>query len=68
MGVFVTVKVDLNLCPKGCSICVETCSVKIFAFENEKVVIDPANEEECTLCDMCIERCPKDAIKLVKNY
>jgi NAD-dependent dihydropyrimidine dehydrogenase PreA subunit len=68
MGVFVTVQINSNLCPKGCSVCVETCSVKIFAVENEKVVINPANEEECTLCDMCIERCPKEAIKLIKNY
>jgi len=68
MGTFVTVKIEAKLCPEGCAVCVEACPVKIFVLENKNIGIDPENEEECTLCDICIERCPKNAIKLVKSY
>ena len=68
MGVFITVRLDPDLCAPDCAVCVETCPVKIFINQDKKVTIDSSNEDECTLCDMCLERCPAEAIELIKNY
>ena len=68
MGVFITVKINKELCDSGCAACVEACPVKIFIKNGDKVEVDPSNEDECTLCEICLERCPKKALELVKNY
>jgi NAD-dependent dihydropyrimidine dehydrogenase PreA subunit len=31
-----------------------------------RVVIE--NEDECILCNVCVDRCPVDAVSLVKLY
>jgi NAD-dependent dihydropyrimidine dehydrogenase PreA subunit len=28
----------------------------------------PQNEDECILCRLCVDRCPVDAVSLVKLY
>lgn len=47
---------------------IEVCPVKIFAEgkDNSVSIIDD-NVDECTLCDLCEQACPK-GIKVVKLY
>ncbi len=68
MGLFVTVKIDGVKCEKGCTLCVHACPVDIFIKGEGSVTISRENEDECTFCDICLDRCPREAIKILKNY
>ena len=48
--------------------CVEVCPVDIFGIKDGELVINEENEDECTLCDLCLERCEPDAIVIHKLY
>lgn len=68
MGLFVTIEIDKERCEDGCNLCVETCPMKIFKFEDDEVKTDYDKEDECTFCNVCIERCKYEAIEIRKNY
>ena len=55
---------------KGCSTCANVCPVGVFKQTEDKtgVIVNEANEDECTLCDLCLEQCPTQAITLQKLY
>jgi NAD-dependent dihydropyrimidine dehydrogenase PreA subunit len=69
MGVFVKLIIDYDSC-KGieCGICIDACPMDIFIKKNDTIDINPKNEDECTFCEMCIERCPVNCIKIEKEY
>lgn len=64
---FVTIKINTESCDDDCRICVETCPLDIFRTDGGVTVVEE-NEDECTFCNLCIERCPKHAITIIKNY
>jgi NAD-dependent dihydropyrimidine dehydrogenase PreA subunit len=68
---FVRLEVDADLCARepACRECVQSCPVDIF-FRNDGDTAHsiPDNEDECILCDQCVERCPVNAVTLVKLY
>jgi len=70
MGIFIKVEVDDRKCKglKECGECVDTCPVRIFLIEKEKININSENEDECTLCNLCLEICPSEAIAVRKLY
>lgn len=68
MGLFITVKTSEKGCPSGCKACVEACPVDIFDLEGGRLIVVAENEDECTLCGICLQRCPERLIELVKNY
>jgi len=69
---FVEVIVNGGRCRAGqpCRACVETCPVSIFAWPDPSSVADvvPEAEDECILCDLCLQKCPTDAITIRKLY
>lgn len=68
MGLFITVKISDRSCSEGCRACVDSCPVEIFAMDGDRCAVVPENEDECTLCEICLQRCPGKCIELVKNY
>jgi NAD-dependent dihydropyrimidine dehydrogenase PreA subunit len=70
MSLFVSVRVDDDRCRAGqpCTACVGVCPVSIFEAQNGLAVVVGANEDECTLCDLCLQRCPTDAITIRTLY
>ena len=69
MGLFVSVTVKQEKCPSGCRICVDACPVNIFAVGSAGAVSSVvANDDECTFCDLCLARCPADAVAIEKHY
>ncbi|MBV1737527.1 MAG: ferredoxin [Desulfarculus sp.] len=51
-----------------CGECVKVCPVRIFEGEHGIPSIVQGNEDECILCDQCLEGCAKDAISISKKY
>jgi NAD-dependent dihydropyrimidine dehydrogenase PreA subunit len=70
MSLFIAVSVDPDRCRTGqpCTACSAACPVNVFERRNELATIVAANEDECILCDLCLERCPSDAITIEKLY
>jgi NAD-dependent dihydropyrimidine dehydrogenase PreA subunit len=68
MGRFIKITIDNSACPLDCRICVDTCPVEIFLFNDGMTVIQESEEDECTLCELCLQRCPEELIKIEKLY
>ena len=70
MGIFIRVKVDPHRCSgeKDCGKCMKTCPVGVFAAQDNLVTIDKENEDECTLCNLCLNNCLPGALKIDKLY
>lgn len=68
MGLFITIRIEEHECPQGCKMCAEACPVDIFSFDGQKVRVIAENEDECTICEICLQRCPQNCIKIEKNY
>ena len=70
MSLFIAVHVDEARCRKGqpCTACIAVCPVSIFEGSNGLAGAVGAYEDECILCDLCLQRCPTDAITIHKLY
>jgi NAD-dependent dihydropyrimidine dehydrogenase PreA subunit len=70
MSLFITVRVDRDRCRAGqpCTACVAVCPVTIFEGRNGLAGVIGENEDECILCDLCLQGCPTDAIAIHKLY
>ena len=69
MGIFIQVEIHEALCaPDSGAGLVEVCPVNVFTLVSDRIVIDPESEDECTLCDLCIRVCKKNAITIRKRY
>ena len=70
MGVFIKVSVDDSKClgVKKSGHCVNICPVNIFEAHGERVTINEENEDECTLCELCLQKCDPNAITIQKLY
>ena len=72
MGLFIEVTVVEAACASEpeCRECVQSCPVDILArIDGDRVarVIDE-NVDECILCDLCVVRCPVEAVTVRKLY
>lgn len=48
---------------------VEVCPVNIFAQDaSGKAVIVEENEDECVLCDLCVQAAPPGKVRIIKLY
>ena len=48
---------------------VEVCPVNIFDLDSDgKVVVVAENEDECVLCDLCVQAAPPGQVRIVKLY
>ena len=70
MGEFISVDIDLSKCGdmSDAAKWVQVCPVNIFAVENNQPVVVEENEDECTLCMLCVEAFPHGAITIHKLY
>ena len=72
MALFIDVVIDETACAseRACRECVHSCPVDILEREpGERAarVIDD-NVDECILCDLCVARCPVEAVTVTKRY
>jgi ferredoxin len=70
MGLFITASIEDRACLgiDACGICIRKCPVNIFTKKEALPTIDSENEDECTLCNLCIEACEPACIRLKKEY
>jgi NAD-dependent dihydropyrimidine dehydrogenase PreA subunit len=70
MGIFIKVKIDQEKCLgiKRSGHCVNICPVNIFEAMEDRVIINEENEDECTLCGLCLQKCEPGAIFIEKRY
>ncbi|MFP4323541.1 MAG: hypothetical protein ACLFTK_13900 [Anaerolineales bacterium] len=64
MGTFIDVEIRQPLSEN----LIRLCPVEIFTLEDGAVVVNPANEDECTLCELCLHAAPSGAIHIHKKY
>ncbi len=69
MGIFIEISVDSDALDAATSkAIVAVCPVDIFALDGDKVTIRADQEDECTLCRLCLERAPAGTIRIRKTY
>ena len=48
---------------------VEVCPVNIFEQDAEgKCIVVEENEDECVLCDLCVQAAPEGKVRVIKLY
>ena len=70
MSEFIRVEIDMDKCVgvKECGQCIIVCPVTIFRGQDNHPSIVVENEDECTLCELCLKICEPNAISLRKLY
>ena len=70
MSLFVNLEIDRQNCLglKECGKCLKVCPVSIFGKDGEFPQAMEANQDECTLCGLCLEACLPGAIQVRKLY
>jgi NAD-dependent dihydropyrimidine dehydrogenase PreA subunit len=69
-NLFVDVRIDQERCIgiAKCGKCVSMCPVRIFKADGDNPLPVEDTADECTLCDICTNECPEDAITVKKLY
>lgn len=70
MGEFIKVTIDYEKCGTIEEIkkWAGVCPVNIFEIKENKAVVKPENEDECTLCNLCLDNCTSGAVTISKLY
>ena len=69
MGVFIQIAIAQDkLSPALSQQIAGVCPVDIFAVESGALVVKPEEEDECTLCELCLKSAPPGAIRIHKTY
>jgi len=70
MGEFIKLDIDLSKCAdiSDAAKWAAVCPVNIFKIEDRKPVIVVENEDECTLCMLCIDAFPPGTVTIRKLY
>jgi ferredoxin len=70
MGEFIRLDIDFDRCLgiEQCGKCIQVCPVSIFTSNDDYPKQAEANEDECTLCNLCLKGCEVDAITIHKLY
>ena len=70
MSEFIKVEIDLSKCAGSEKITewVQVCPVNIFKMEDKLPTVVEENEDECTLCMLCVEAFTQGAITIHKLY
>jgi len=60
-----TIELNSDLCPSGCTVCVDICPTHAIKLENNHLSVYP---EFCIFCSACQKVCPKEAVKVNRNW
>ena len=62
------IRIDLDPPAQSVTSLVSLCPVNIFASEDGCIVVQPERQDECTLCELCLNAAPPGSIRIHKLY
>jgi NAD-dependent dihydropyrimidine dehydrogenase PreA subunit len=69
MGVFIQIEIEPRKIPfDQARQLIALCPVDIFALDNGELSTRPEREDECTLCELCLELAAPGCITILKTY
>ena len=69
MGIFIQIGLnESQITPELGQALVSLCPVDIFDLAHERLIVRPDQEDECTLCELCLAAAPAGAITIHKTY
>ncbi len=69
MGIFIQISVQADhFTPEQSQQLVQLCPVDIFELREGELQVNPNEEDECTLCGLCLSAVPQGAITIYKTY
>jgi len=69
VATFITIEVDhQRLTPTVSEQLVSLCPVDIFALDGQRLAVRPDQEDECILCERCLDAAPAGALAIRKSY
>jgi NAD-dependent dihydropyrimidine dehydrogenase PreA subunit len=69
VGVFIQISLDTTrLDPALSQELVTLCPVDIFDLKEGELIVKLEQEDECTLCGLCLHAAPSGAIRIFKTY
>ena len=69
MGTFIRINIiDDRVSPDLARRLVSICPVDIFALEADRLRVRPTEEDECTLCELCLNAARRGAVVIHKLY
>ncbi len=69
MGIFIQITLDRGrLSTTDAQLLATVCPVDIFGLEGGQLVVRPDEEDECTLCELCLKAAPAGAVMIRKLY
>ena len=69
MGTFIQIHIDQGkLRPEAARRLPPLCPVDIFVMDDGRLCAQPELEDECILCELCLEAAPRGAITIRKSY
>jgi len=69
MGIFIQVEIHQFEIPvKVAERIVSLCPVEIFTITDQRLSLQPDREDECTLCELCLNAAPAGALLIRKLY
>jgi NAD-dependent dihydropyrimidine dehydrogenase PreA subunit len=69
MGIFIEVQIDAESLSHDISEhLVRICPVDIFSITDSRLVVRAEQEDECTLCALCLRAAPAGSLRIVKKY
>lgn len=69
MGIFIEISLDNSkLTAAAARQVAQLCPVDIFSLVDGQLNVHPDQEDECTLCELCLDVAPAGAITIYKTY
>lgn len=69
MGIFIHIDIDQGkITPEKGQALVSICPVDIFDLDHDQLVVRPEQDDECTLCELCLVTAPTGALTIRKTY
>jgi len=67
---FIRVDIDMTACAgiAQCGGCVRVCPVGIYQKKGDEPAVVEKNQDECILCELCLQACQPHAIAIRKLY
>ena len=69
MGIFIKIEMDAaQVSPELSAQLAQICPVDIFESKDGRLVIKAEREDECTLCNLCLNAAPPGVLSIHKLY